>query len=186
MKIAFASIALAAVLAGCGSRAAAPLPMMPAPSQQSGVVTIGFDDNRLTTFTGATVGIRLNGENPFTSPKYGVVLGYFKGLISTTSQVITLKHGINVRFKNVDSSFPHTFSFLGNATKNNAPWPKTFDGSGTKSKAGTAIGTKNFSTGPLSPGQLSSIYTTGVPGFYMVGCAFHYDSHGMRTVIIVQ
>ena len=67
----------------------------------------------------------------------------------------TLKPGSNkVRVEITgNNSFPHTLSFLGNATKNNAPWPQSFDGSSIKSKAGTAIGTKNFSTGPLSPGQ---------------------------------
>jgi plastocyanin len=38
----------------------------------------------------------------------------------------------------------------------------------------------------LNPGQKSLRYTTGLPGFYMFGCAFHYDGFGMRTVIIVH
>src|SRR5579863_4998877 len=186
MKNALASFAFAALLlAGCGSHAVAPSALMQAPAHNA-TMTLGFDDNGVVpAFTGFTGGIRLNGESSFTSPTYGVVLGYFKGTTSLTSQVITVKHGINIRFKNVDASFPHTLSFLGKATKNGAPWPKTFTGSANKSKAGTAIGTKNFSTGALSPGQMSAVYTTGVPGFYMVGCAFHYLSHGMRTVIIV-
>jgi len=30
------------------------------------------------------------------------------------------------------------------------------------------------------------VYETGIPGFYMFGCAYHYDSNEMRTVIIVH
>jgi len=44
----------------------------------------------------------------------------------------------------------------------------------------------NFSTGALSSGTKSVLYNTGLPGLYMVGCAFHYNSNGMRTVIIVK
>jgi hypothetical protein len=77
-------------------------------------------------------------------------------------------------------------SFLGNATATHAPFPAAFNGSGTRSPAGTAIGTTNFSTGAINPGQASLVYETGLPGFYMVGCAFHYDSNHMRTVFIVM
>src|SRR5271165_686435 len=104
MKNALGSFALVALLlAGCGSHAASPMPLLPAPANNDSVQTVAFDDNGIADFTGATVGIRLNGESTFNSPNYGVVLGYFKGTTSLTSQVITLKAGKNVRFKNVDA-----------------------------------------------------------------------------------
>jgi streptogramin lyase/plastocyanin len=134
----------------------------------------------------APVGVRLIGESSTTDPNYGFILGYFNGTTSTTSQVVHLTMGESVQFMNVDASLPHTVSFLGNATSTHAPWPASFNGSSTQSPAGTAIGTTNFSTGALNPGQLSLVYETGLPGFYMVGCAFHYNSNTMRTVIIVQ
>jgi plastocyanin len=134
----------------------------------------------------AAVGLRLFGESSITDPHYGFILGYFNGTTSTTSEVVHLTMGESVRFFNVDASAPHTASFLGNATSTHAPFPSSFNGSATQSPAGTAIGTTNFSTGALNPGQMSLVYETGLPGFYMIGCAFHYDSFNMRTVIIVM
>lgn len=134
----------------------------------------------------SVVGIRLTGEQPFDDPNYGFELGYFDGTQSTTSQTVLLNAGESVRFQNVDSTLTHTASFLGDASQNSAPWPSTFDGSSTQSPAGTVISTAGFSTGPLGHGKSSLVYETGIPGFYMFGCAFHYDSNEMRTVIIVH
>jgi hypothetical protein len=136
-----------------------------------------------------TVELRITGESVFVSPKYGPVFGYFKNG-SMISQVVTLTAAESVRFKNIESTssgIKHTASFLGDATKTGAPWPPTFDGSQVKSKLGTVISTASWSTGPLAPGKLSAIYETGAPGFYMIGCAFHYnDATSMRTVLIVR
>jgi plastocyanin len=189
MKHALTALSLAALLAaGCGGQSAAPAPAVPAPAQPGGgTMNVGITDDGFDSGSGKiAVGIRLNGESPFTDPRYGAVLGYFRGKTSTTSEVIGLPTGRNVRFFNVDASFPHTMSFLGNATRNMAPWPTTFTGSGTAAPAGTAIGTTNWSTGTLTPGGKSAVYATGMPGFYMMGCAFHYVTHTMRTVVIVR
>ncbi len=174
-------------IAGCGGTAA--LPHANAMSNgMSGrdAVMMGVDSDAIQPASAEEVGIRLNGESSFSSKHYGVVLGYFRGIKSLTSQVVDLTADTSVVFMNEDSSFPHTASFLGDATKNGASFPPTFTGSGTQSKAGTAINTKNFSTGTLSPGMKSLKYNTGAPGFYMFGCFFHYVSHGMRTVYIVS
>ena len=186
MKYAVGSFVLAALLlAGCSAHGtSASSPIVPAPSQN--VMNVGFNEDGIDVTTTAKVGLRLNGETPFNSPKYGTVLGYFKGKTSTTSQIVTLPSSTQVRFFNVDASAPHTASFLGNATARMAPWPPSFNGSSTKSPAGTAIGTPNFSTGTLEPGTHSVLYNTGMPGFYMIGCAFHYNLYGFRTVIIVK
>jgi plastocyanin len=189
MKHAVTAFSLAALLAaGCGGQSASPTPAVPAPAAPGGgTMTVGVTEDGFDSSTSTLqVGVRLTGEASFNDPRYGVVLGYFKGKTSTTSQVISLPMGRNVKFQNHDTTLPHTMSFLGNATKNSAPWPSTFTGSGTKAPAGTAIGTTNWSTGTLSPGQKSALYTTGLPGFYMMGCAFHYVLHGMRTVVIVK
>jgi len=130
-----------------------------------------------------TVGIRLSGEASFTDPTYGFVLAYFDGLTSTTSQIVHVTAGDRVVFKNVDSSLPHTLSFLNDATTTTANFPAGFDGSSTASIAGTSIGATHFSTGALNPNQQSTIYYAA-PGLFTVGCAFHYDSSHMRTVIV--
>jgi plastocyanin len=173
----YLSVALALVgllVAGCGGNATAP-----ALSTPLGSTSLVMPDNAIV------VGIRLDVQS-ITDPRYGFVLGYFKGTTSPKSQVIGVPMGSKIKFTNVDGNDVHTLSFLGKATAHSALWPSAFNGSATKSPAGTAIGTKNFSTGPLNPGKTSPVYTTGLPGFYMVGCAFHYDSNMMRTVIIVR
>jgi plastocyanin len=134
----------------------------------------------------ARIGVRLGGEAPFTSPKYGRVIGYFRNFKSLTSQVVVVPSGTKVVFKNVDASLPHTAAFLGDATNNSAPWPAHFNGGTSQSPAGAALNSSQFTTGTLTPGNKSLVYTTGAPGFYMFGCQFHYDPDGMRTVIIVR
>jgi plastocyanin len=130
-----------------------------------------------------------SGEQPTIDPNYGQVLGYFSssGTLNVQSQVVTVPAGAVVTFKNFDLvGLQHTASFLGDATQNNAPWPSPFNGSGTQSPAGTIINTPMFSTGPIDGNKKSLKYLTPPPGFYMFGCFFHYDSNGMRTVIIAQ
>jgi hypothetical protein len=134
-----------------------------------------------------TVGVRLFGESSKVDPHYGMILGYFNGTTATTTSVVMLTACDPVQFKNVDSGAPHTASFLGNATATNAPWPPTFTGGGTTpSASGSAIGSPGFTTGQLNPGQKSRIYSAGGPGFYMIGCFFHYSAFTMRDVFIVQ
>lgn len=133
-----------------------------------------------------TVGLRITGEASINMPPYGFELGYFLGTKSTTSQTVSLGMGETVQFQNVDTVAPHSASFLGDATVNHAPWPSSFNGSSTQSPAFTQIGTVNFSTGIMSPGKSSPFYETGMPGFYMFGCAVHYNPRQMRTVIIVH
>ncbi len=131
-----------------------------------------------------TVGIRLNGELSFNDPNYGFELGYAVGT-GTQTQTISLPIGESVQFKNLDT-VPHSAAFLGNATGTSAPWPASFNGSTSKSPAGSAIGTTGWATGSLNPGKSSPIYETGLPGFYMIGCQYHYNTNEMRTVVVVH
>ena len=132
-----------------------------------------------------TIGIRLNGEMSIIDPNYGFELGYAVGTVSTLSQTISLGMGQSVEFKNVDT-IPHTAAFLGNATAHNAPWPSTFTGGTVQSPAGTAISKTGWTTGNLDPNQISQLYSTGLPGFYMIGCQYHYVPDELRTVIVVH
>lgn len=174
-------------LAGCSSQSMTAAPpavpashaVAPAPAQMLNV----SDDVATVT---KHVGVRLTGEASFNSPTYGKVLGYFNGKTSTNSEVVKLPAATVVVFNNVDTIHPHTASFLGDATSQGANWPTSFNGSSQASPAGTAIGTASFSTGAMSPGTHSKKYNSGSPGFYMFGCAFHYNAFGMRTVIIVM
>ena len=178
-------------LAGCGGGAASSPGMVPAAVPQAASVqpqSIAFTESGFVESFASTgsIGVRLSGETPVTNKHYGRLLGYAKGTVTKTTQVVTLVSGQSVVFHNVDTSLPHTASFLGDATKKSAPWPAQFDGSSSQSKAGTDISTPNFSTGAMSAGASSLTYVANVPGFYMFGCAFHYNSSGMRDIIIVR
>lgn len=187
MKYAVALFSLLTLFAaGCGSHAAVPTTAMPSTFSNQSITSIPISDEAQPNVLYTQIGIRLTNESPTNDFRYGQVLGYFRGLTNTHSQVIGLTANQNVQFYNVDSFRPHTISFLGNATSHSAPWPSSFNGSSTMSPRHTAIGTKNFSSGPVSPGGKSVVYSAGMPGFYMFGCAFHYNSNMMRTVIIVH
>ena len=130
------------------------------------------------------IAINLNGEMSIIDPNYGFELGYAIGR-STLTKTVILHAGENIQFLNIDS-IPHSAAYLGNATGHSAPWPAVFNGATTQSPKETAIGSTGFSTGTLNPGQLSLKYDTGLPGFYMFGCQYHYDSNHMRAVIVVR
>ena len=140
----------------------------------------------LTIDSTETVGINLTGQQAVKVRHYGNVLGYFPGATKAPSAVVVIPVGSSVVFTNLDSGLPHTAALLGDATKKHANWPSSFTGGTTTSKAGTDISTTGFTTGTLNAGSTSATYAANVPGFYMFGCAFHYVSHGMRTVIIVK
>jgi plastocyanin len=113
------------------------------------------------------------------------VKGYFGGSTVTGSQVISLTASSSdvVQFANVDIQ-PHTATDLGTWT---GAYPQvTPNPNKTASPANTDISSTKFTTGPINPGSTSLDYKADVPGVYVLGCAFHYNSDNMRTIIIVQ
>ena len=115
---------------------------------------------------------------------YSFVKGYFGGGVIATSQVISVTHSTSIiQFTNLDIQ-PHTAASLG-------PWSGSYPSSGpsaaaTPSPKNTDISATGFTTGNIDPGTSSKNYVANVPGFYIIGCAYHYNSDNMRTVIIVQ
>jgi hypothetical protein len=117
-----------------------------------------------------------------------MVLGFFNGTnpkIPNGSGVVTLTAATNVQFNNVDPALPHTASFLG-------PWSGSYPASFTNtngvtaSAGGTSISSPNFSAGNINPGTASAVYSTGGSGVFIFGCAYHYLSNHMQTVVMVQ
>ena len=140
----------------------------------------------------AAVGILLTGESPVTTVSDGTVLGYFLGTVISTpsgSGAVTLTANTTVKFMNLESgagAVPHTASFLGDYS---GSYPATFtntNGFTTASATGSVISSANFSTGSINPGASSAAYNAGGPGMYVFGCAYHYLTNNMRTVIIVM
>lgn len=131
-----------------------------------------------------TVGVNLTGQAACNDMTYQAVKGYFGGNAITTSQVVSVTHSATnaIQFVNLDSQ-PHTATSLG-------PWsgsyPVAGPALGTPSPKNTDISASGWSTGNLNPSQKSKLYLANVPGFYVIGCAYHYNSDNMRTVIIVN
>jgi plastocyanin len=180
------SAATLLALAGCSGQSTTSFaPAQPA-SHSVAPVPEQFVNLDADTITIKHVGVRITGEAPTMNKKYGRILGYFNGKTSLTSEIVKATAATTIVFNNVDTSAPHTASFLGDANSQGANWPPAFNGSSKQSAAGTNIETTNFSTGPLTPGTKSLKYNTGSPGFYMFGCFYHYNLDGMRTIIIVM
>ena len=134
------------------------------------------------------VGLLLTGENNVSVAPYGNVKGFFPGTNGSPpngSNVVNLTAMQNVTFTNTEASggFPHTASFI-------QTWGGSFPASPTipssASATGTSISSSGFSSGNLNPGQTSAVYSTGAPGMFIFGCAYHYVSNNMRTVVIVH
>jgi plastocyanin len=182
-----ALIAAIALLSGCSAQGGAASPGGPI-SDSAGVGVLSRDAaSDVTVGPNGTevVGVSQNGIAKFTDPVYGEIWAYIKGTKAHVTHVIMLTSDQPVVFKNIDPEKGHTVAFLGDASKTSAPWPTSFDGGTKQSKAGTAVGTTGWNTGRLDQNSSSLVYNTGAPGFYMIGCEYHYK-YGMRNVLIVQ
>jgi plastocyanin len=116
-------------------------------------------------------------------PTFGNVAFYALGANDPNAEVVQTSVGAQVTFLNDDpSQSPHTGSGLGSTG-----FPGSFDNSSGFTQAGTAIdGGTTWSTGTLGHGQRSQVFTIPSAGTYYFGCAFHYDSSGMRDVIVAK
>ncbi len=137
------------------------------------------------------VGLLLTGEDAVTTTSDGTVLGYFNGVNGHTpngSGVVNLTANMPVQFHNVEAAGgfgPHTASLLG-AYSGSYPGSFSNTNGATPSAAGASISSPNFSSGQINPGAVSAEYNSGGPGMFVFGCAFHYLSNNMRTVVIVH
>ena len=133
------------------------------------------------------IGLNLTGEAPCNDNTYTTVLGFFGGNTIVTAQVISLTSSPTdlVEFVNLDSSNFHTAANL-------KPWTGNYpnvnpDSAATPTPAMHDISELNFTTGNISPSSAATnMYVADVPGVYVFGCAYHYVSNNMRTVIIVR
>lgn len=134
-----------------------------------------------------TIGVNLTNppQAACTDPTYMAVKGYFGGSTITSSQVISLTASSSntVQWANVDFQ-PHTAANLGTWA---GAYPTTQpNAAATSSPQGMDISTPGFTTGNINNGSSSFTYKADVPGVYIFGCAYHYISDNMRTVIIVK
>ena len=106
-------------------------------------------------------------------PTYGLIGGYTQ---TGYSQTLGFAPGSQVMIRNGQAGVPHTLNVISTTS---------FPVSPTISM--TANGTTldaNFASGMIAGGGLIGPFTLA-SGTYYVGCAFHYSSANMRTVIKV-
>lgn len=167
-----------AALIGCAG--GSPFPSAAAAAPRNCVVAIAPDGTE-------TIGVNLANPNESvcTDPTYLAVTGYFAGTKVVASQVISLTASSTdqIQFSNLDLQ-PHTANDLG--AWSGAYPAATPNPNRTASPAGTDISNPKFTTGAINGGATSLSYVADVPGVYVFGCAFHYNSNNMRTVIIVM
>jgi plastocyanin len=113
-----------------------------------------------------------------TDPTFGVVRYYSP--TTGAAAIVTVVHGSHVVFLNDDTGTSHTGSGLGSSG-----FPTSFDNTSGFTQSGTTIDSSlTWSTGTLTMGSMSQVFTVGAPGDYYFGCAFHYNSSGMRDVLV--
>jgi plastocyanin len=121
-----------------------------------------------------------------TDVQFGPVY-FYSTILNNMAQVIRVPHGSKVVFLNDDpSGTPHTASGLGSNG-----FPMQFDNSSGFNQHGTTIDSSTtWSTGTLTHGQMSQVFTVGPAGNYYFGCAFHYltvptaSNNSMGDVIV--
>jgi len=164
-----ASFVIAVVLAACGQRQAG-VPNAPAFASSA-------HSSQIATVPAKTIGFELPGEGLGTvkDVKFGLVGGYTQ---TTRSQIIAFKPGVTITLTNLSHSIPHTLNVLSLSGFPKNPTLKTTASGGPMQKG--------YSSGVIQPGHSVKV-TLSVPGFYFVGCAFHYpDLPSMRDVIKVE
>lgn len=109
-------------------------------------------------------------------PTFGKIGGFTQNLYS---QTLAFAPGSQIMIHNAEASVPHTFG-VDSGTG--------FDASGTalslSATGGSTIGA-GFNTGSISPGANAGPFTL-TAGTYWIGCAYHYVSNTMRTVLQVS
>ncbi len=115
-----------------------------------------------------------------TDPTFGQV-AYYALQPGSSAQIIRVAAGSQIVFVNDDpSGNPHTASGFGTGG-----FPASFNNTSGPTQSGASIdGGLTWSTGTLTQGQRSQVFTIPTPGTYYFGCAFHYGSNQMRDVVV--
>lgn len=101
---------------------------------------------------------------------------------ATYSQVLGFPPGTMLTITNISGSIPHTLNVIAKIKKPPANFPS--NPTLLTSAHGTVF-KKGFRSGVISPGKSVTV-TMAKKGIYLIGCAFHYLSEGMRDVVVVN
>lgn len=108
-----------------------------------------------------------------TTTAFGVIGGYTQ---SGFSQILAFAPGSQIMLRNGQAGVPHTLDVVSTASFPASPTLST--------TASGATLDQNFASGVINPTTMIGPFTL-TAGTYYVGCAFHYTTDNMRTVLVV-
>ena len=172
-RIPFTISALLAVsLAACGGGGSSAGTGAPGPVP---IATATPTSTPVSTQQVVTMALPSSAMGSLVDPAFGLIGGYTQGLYS---QSLAFAPGSQIMVRNGQAAaIPHTLSvvsttgFTAGATLS------------TTAAGGSTIGS-GFSSGTLNSGALAGPFTLAA-GSYWLGCAYHYASNAMRTVLVV-
>lgn len=167
-----AAVMLAAALAACGgggSTTPAGSGYNPPPPGPTPAPTTSPSNQQIVTMALPNTAI-----GTVTDPTFGLIGGFTQQLYS---QVLAFPPASRVMIRNGQSGTPHTFGVVSTTSFDSGAALSTNATGGSTIQAG-------FNTGSVNGGTLVGPFTL-VAGTYYVGCAFHYSSNAMRTVLQV-
>jgi hypothetical protein len=107
-------------------------------------------------------------------PAFGLVSGYTQQVYS---QTLAFVPGAQVMISNGEAGVPHTLNVLSQSAFPVNPVLSTAPSGGTTLANG-------YASGAVAPDSMIGPITL-TAGIYYIGCAFHYTSNAMRTVLTV-
>ncbi|MGH7707464.1 MAG: hypothetical protein ACREM6_05990 [Vulcanimicrobiaceae bacterium] len=167
MMLAAALAGTAALIAGCGgggggsTPSGGPSPIATPPPTTQQVVTLALPST--------SIGSRMDAT-------YGLIGGFTQ---QGRSQILGFAPGAQIMIFNGQSTLAHTFNAI--AANGSTTFPATI---GLSSANGGSTISDGFRSGSVAGGALLGPFTLAA-GTYFVGCAFHYNSDNMRTVLVV-
>lgn len=174
---ALAVAVVATTLAACASHYAG--------SNSAGSSLPGMPDLRVTATlpNGSPIAISENLPSDLgtiNDPHWSATVGGFTQ--ETYSQVLGFPPGTMLTITNISGSIPHTFNVIAKIKKPPASFPSNPT---LSTSAHGKILKKGYRSGVISPGKSVTV-KLAKKGTYLIGCAFHYKSEGMRDVVVVS
>lgn len=99
------------------------------------------------------------------------------------SQTLAFPPGTKITIHNLSKTLEHTFNVIKEISGKRVHFPS--DPTLRVTASGGDRIEVGFASGPIKPGHSISVVLSKA-GMYLIGCAFHYKSNGMRDILIVK
>jgi plastocyanin len=99
------------------------------------------------------------------------------------TQTLAFPPGTKITIHNLSKTTPHTFNVIKEIFGTHVRFPKNPSLS-TTAHGGNKL-ELGFASGAIQPGHSVTVILAKA-GTYLVGCAFHYASNGMRDILVVK